>query len=403
MGDSLGIISVTVCVAGCLRTSVRTPVAAPMNLDPVTLTITFILLSVVLGTLLLFSWALNRKATALAWWAGAFWLIAIGIGSANLGQGQPAYVVLLGANALALLSYGALYTGCRIFNDRPISIPGILSGVAVWLCAFPFIYASQGYRLMLASLIACLYSILSAWELGRHRPRPLASPRVAVVLLLGLAAFNLSRAGLGITLTSVSWIDTFASRWSPSMALLLVVFGTTLAFMFLSMAKESIEFEYKRAALIDPLTGAPNRRAFMSNASRLLAGLEGRPASCLLFDLDNFKSINDRFGHDAGDRILTIFGEVLASHLPERSFGRLGGEEFGAILPLDSRAATMLADKIRHAFAAAGDESLGTAAKATVSAGCATGTGLDANTMLQHADAALYRAKRGGRNTVIAA
>src|SRR6478735_7447647 len=120
-----------------------------MVLDPVTLTVTFVLLSAVLGTLLLFSWALNRKATALAWWAGAFWLIAVGIGSANLGHGQPAYVVLLGANALALLSYGALYTGCRIFNDRPISVAGILSGVAVWLCAFPFIYASQGYRLML--------------------------------------------------------------------------------------------------------------------------------------------------------------------------------------------------------------------------------------------------------------
>jgi diguanylate cyclase (GGDEF)-like protein len=187
------------------------------------------------------------------------------------------------------------------------------------------------------------------------------------------------------------------------MALLLVVFGSTLAFMLLSMAKESIEFEYKQAALIDPLTGAPNRRAFMRNASRLLAGLEGRAASCLLFDLDNFKSINDRYGHDTGDRVLTIFGEVLASHLPERSFGRLGGEEFGAILSLDSRAAADLADTIRHAFAASAKEGLDGAARATVSVGCATGAGLDANVMLQRADEALYRAKRGGRNTVIAA
>jgi diguanylate cyclase (GGDEF)-like protein len=374
-----------------------------MVLDPATLTVTFVLLSAVLGLLLLFSWALNRKVTALAWWGSAFWLIAIGIGAANLGHGQPAYAVLLGANALALLSYGALYTGCRVFNGRPASARGALAGVAVWIAAFPFIASSQGYRLIMASLLACAYSIISAWELGRHAKRPLASPRVAVVLLLGLAAFNLSRAGLGVTLTSVSWIDAFASRWSPSMALLLVVFGSTLAFMLLSMAKESIEFEYKQAALIDPLTGAPNRRAFMRNASRLLAGLEGRAASCLLFDLDNFKSINDRYGHDTGDRVLTIFGEVLASHLPERSFGRLGGEEFGAILSLDSRAAADLADRIRHAFAASAKESLDGAAKATVSVGCATGAGLDANTMLQRADEALYRAKRGGRNTVIAA
>ena len=219
----------------------------------------------------------------------------------------------------------------------------------------------------------------------------------------GLAAFNLSRGVLGITLTSVSWIDTFASRWSPSMALLLVMFGPILAFMFLSMAKERVEFEYKQAALVDPLTGMPNRRAFMQNASQLLARLGNKPASCLLFDLDNFKAINDRYGHDAGDRILTIFGEVLAGHLPQRTFGRLGGEEFGAILPLDSREAALLADRIRHAFSAAGADTLGGLAKVTVSVGCVTGAGIYAGTMLRRADAALYQAKRGGRNIVIAA
>jgi diguanylate cyclase (GGDEF)-like protein len=377
--------------------------AASMVLDPATLTVAFVLLSAVLGTLLIFSWVLNRKVKALAWWGSAFWLIAVGIGSANLAQGQPAYAVLLVANALALLCYGVLYTGCRIFNGRSTPLTATLAGVAVWIGAFPFIYSSQGYRLIVASLITFAYSSLSAWELGRHAPRPLASSRAAVVLLLGLAAFNLSRGALGISLTSVSWIDTFASRWSPSMALLLVMFGPTLAFMFLSMAKESVEFEYRQAALVDPLTGAPNRRAFMENASRLLARLGNKPASCLLFDLDNFKAINDRHGHDAGDRILTIFGEILAKHLPQQSFGRLGGEEFGAILPLDSREAALLADQIRHAFSTVGAETLGGLVNVTVSVGCITGAGVDAGTLLRRADAALYQAKRSGRNIVIAA
>jgi diguanylate cyclase (GGDEF)-like protein len=377
--------------------------AASMVLDPATLTVAFVLLSAVLGTLLIFSWVLNRKVKALAWWGSAFWLIAVGIGSANLAQGQPAYAVLLVANALALLCYGVLYTGCRIFNGRSTPLTATLAGVAVWIGAFPFIYSSQGYRLIVASLITFAYSSLSAWELGRHAPRPLASSRAAVVLLLGLAAFNLSRGALGISLTSVSWIDTFASRWSPSMALLLVMFGPTLAFMFLSMAKESVEFEYRQAALVDPLTGAPNRRAFMENASRLLAWLGNKPASCLLFDLDNFKAINDRHGHDAGDRILTIFGEILAKHLPQQSFGRLGGEEFGAILPLDSREAALLADQIRHAFSTVGAETLGGLVNVTVSVGCITGAGVDAGTLLRRADAALYQAKRSGRNIVIAA
>ena len=404
MGDSAGIHSLRDGPWGfvCGRLA-ELHAAASMVLDPATLTVAFVLLSAVLGTLLLFSWVLNRKVQALAWWGSAFWFIALGIGSANLAQGQPAYAILLVANALALLCYGVLYTGCRIFNGRSAPLTATLAGVAVWVGAFPFIYSSHGYRLIVASLITFAYSALSAWELGRYAPRPLASSRVAVVLLLGLATFNLSRGTLGIALTSVSWIDTFASRWSPSMALLLVMFGPTLAFMFLSMAKEKVEFEYKQAALVDPLTGVPNRRAFMQNASLLLGRLGNRPASCLLFDLDNFKALNDGYGHDAGDRILTIFGEVLASHLPQGTFGRLGGEEFGAILPLASREAPLVADRIRHAFSTVGANTLGGSAAVTVSVGCITGTGIDAGTLLRGADAALYQAKRGGRNIVIAA
>lgn len=374
-----------------------------MVLDTATLTVAFVLLSAVLGTLLVFSWALSRKAKALAWWGSAFWLVALGIGSANLAHGHPGYAILLVANALVLVCYGALYTGCRVFNGRPAPLGLTMAGAAVWIGAFPFIYDSQGYRLIVASLVTFAYSSLSAWELARHAALPLASSRITVVLMLGLAAFNLSRGVLGISLTSVSWIDTFASRWSPSMALLLVMYGPTLAFMFLSMAKESLKFEYKQAALIDPLTGAPNRRAFMQNATRFLARLGNGPASCLLFDLDNFKSINDRYGHDAGDRVLTIFGEVLAKHLPRQSFGRLGGEEFGAILPLDSRDAARLADRIRDAFSTAGAQALGGTADVTVSVGCATAAGADAATLLRKADAALYQAKRSGRNVVIAA
>jgi diguanylate cyclase (GGDEF)-like protein len=275
--------------------------------------------------------------------------------------------------------------------------------VAIWIGAFPFIYDSQGYRLMLASLLTGSYAALSAWELGRHQVASLASQRVAVALLLGLALFNFSRGLLGLSWVSIPWVAAFASRWSSEMALFLVVFTPTLAFMFLSMAKERLKFEYKQAALVDPLTNVPNRRAFLQNAARLLGQLGNRPASCLLFDLDNFKTINDRYGHEAGDRILTVFGQVLAGHLPKRTFGRLGGEEFAAIVPLDTGEAAALADKIRHAFAAAGKAALGGQAEVTVSAGCATGVRIGAAALLQKADSALYRAKSSGRNIVIAA
>jgi diguanylate cyclase (GGDEF)-like protein len=339
----------------------------------------------------------------MAWWGSSFWLIALGIGWANLGKGAPSALVLLLANGLGLLSYGALYVGCWVFNDRRVTLLHGGLGVAVWACAFPFIHDSQGLRLMTASVLTGAYAVLSAWELARHAAQMLASQRVAVVLLSGLALFSFLRALLGLSLTSVSWIDSFAQRWSSEMALFLVVIGPTLAFMFLSMAKERLKLEYKQAALIDDLTGIPNRRSFLQEASKLLDRLNGRRASCLLFDPDNFKTINDRHGHAAGDRILGVFARTLVENLPRRSFGRLGGEEFAAILPVDARDAAAIAEKIRHDFAAAGKAALGSGEEVTVSVGCATRPGAKPEDLLQRADNALYRAKESGRNLVVAA
>ena len=374
-----------------------------MVLDPATLTVAFVLLSAVLGTLLIFSWTLNHRLIAMVWWGSAFWLIGLGIGWANLGEGPPGYTVLLLANALGVLSYGALYVGCRVFNRRRVTVLHGGLGVGVWVCAFPFIHDSQGLRLILASLVSGTYAILSAWELARHATQILASQRVAVVLLFGLAGFSFLRGLLGVSLTSVAWIDSFAARWSPGMALFLVIIGPTLAFMFLSMTKERLKHEYKQAALVDDLTGIPNRRAFLQEASRLLDRLNGRPASCLLFDLDNFKAINDRHGHAAGDRILGVFASMLTEHLPRGSFGRLGGEEFAAILAVEARDAAAIAEKIRHSFAAAGKAALASDEEVTVSIGCATMSAAKAEDLLRRADHALYRAKESGRNLVVAA
>ncbi|WP_114769816.1 GGDEF domain-containing protein [Microvirga subterranea] len=373
-----------------------------MALDPATLGAVFVLLSIVLGGLLIFSWALNRAVQALAWWGGAFCLVAIGIAVANLLPGPAGYPTLFVANALVMVGYGSMYAGCRSFNGRGGWVAAVLTGACIWMLAFWPIHDNAPARLMALSCLAAAYAGLAAWELWRHEARPLASQRVAVVLLAALAFFNVCRGLLGLTLSSIFWIDVFAKRWSAEMALFLVVYGPTLAFMFLSMAKERTEFDYKLAALVDPLTGVPNRRAFLKNARELLSRHVGRPASCLLFDLDNFKRVNDNYGHEAGDRILSVFGETLARHLPRRSFGRLGGEEFGAILPLPERDAVKLAETVRHAFASSGQDALGFRAEVTVSVGCATAVDAEAEEMLRQADIALYRAKDGGRNAVVA-
>ncbi len=374
-----------------------------MTLDPATLNVAFVLLSVVLGALLLFAWRLNPKVHALSLWGVAFCLIAGGIAVANMGRASGSYVELLIGNALGLLSYTALYAGCRKFNGRKWFVPAMMTGPVLWLLAYPFIYDRPEYRLILVSLLTGVYAWACAWELSRHAAQPLASQRVAIILLILLGVLNILRSGLAFSLTSIPWIDALAGRWSSEMALFLVVFAPTLAFIFLSMAKESVELGYKRAAFIDPLTGIPNRRAFMQHADQMLKDAEGEPVSCLVFDLDNFKGINDRYGHEMGDRILIMFGQILVYHLPQKSFGRLGGEEFAAIMPTGMEAAADLAEAVRAAFSKASRAILGSGAQVTVSVGCSTSSQATVQALLQEADLALYRAKDHGRNIVISA
>jgi diguanylate cyclase (GGDEF)-like protein len=371
-----------------------------MNLDPATLGFVFILTTVVLGSLLLFSWLLNRTIKALAWWSGAFFLTFFGMAFVSLGQGHPSMQVLLVANGFMALAYGSLYAGCRAFNGRSGLLVAATSGLGVWLLAFLIILNNASARLALMSAIAAVYSILSAWELWKHGPERLASQAVVVPLLIGLGIFNIFRGMLGFSVSSTLWISAFTQRWSSEMALVLVVYMPALAFVFLSMAKEKVEVGYKQAALVDPLTGLPNRRAFFKHASRLVKNSGPAPISCLLFDLDHFKSVNDRFGHDLGDHILTLFSQVLKRSLPKNSYGRLGGEEFAAIMPVPKPEAEALAEHVRATFAALAKTVKGAQTDGTVSIGCASLTNASVRQLLQEADIALYRAKANGRNAV---
>jgi len=125
-----------------------------------------------------------------------------------------------------------------------------------------------------------------------------------------------------------------------------------------------------------------------------------------MFDLDHFKSINDRFGHDAGDDALRTFAATASSNMRgDDIIGRLGGEEFAAILPGRADTAFMVAERVRLAFEAAGVTIAGHDMNATVSIGAAESPAETANVaaLLTRADEALYQAKTSGRNRVVIA
>ena len=198
----------------------------------------------------------------------------------------------------------------------------------------------------------------------------------------------------------------YGSVWLTVLSFEALLFTISIAFILLAMAKERTELRHRTAAMVDPLTGIANRRSFMQDAAQLAKRhiANPRPTAVLLIDLDHFKSINDRFGHALGDRTLEIF--ALAARHSVRStdlLGRLGGEEFAAVLADTTREkAAAVAERIRSSFAHAALEVDNHPVGATVSIGvvhCQDAV-LDVHELLAQADQALYCAKENGRNRV---
>jgi diguanylate cyclase (GGDEF)-like protein len=179
-----------------------------------------------------------------------------------------------------------------------------------------------------------------------------------------------------------------------------------LAFLLLNMTKERTELQHKIASLIDPLSGVPNRRAFLDGANRLLMqqSLDFEPLAVLLFDLDRFKAINDQLGHGTGDTVLQIFAATATHTLgSDVMFGRIGGEEFAAVMPVgDLGEAVAIADRVRRNFSTAAAEYGADDLLPSVSVGVTLGCDpkLPVAGLLASADLALYRAKANGRNRV---
>jgi diguanylate cyclase (GGDEF)-like protein len=161
--------------------------------------------------------------------------------------------------------------------------------------------------------------------------------------------------------------------------------------------------------MIDPLSGVANRRAFLEGAAQLWKqqSFDFEPLAVLVFDLDHFKDINDRFGHSTGDTVLQIFAATASRVLGEAAaFGRIGGEEFAAVLPVeDVDEAVLVADLVRRSFAAEAAAYSRGDLHPSVSVGVVTACDPDRpmRDFLADADRALYRAKALGRNRVEAA
>ncbi|HEX8777508.1 MAG TPA: GGDEF domain-containing protein, partial [Rhodanobacter sp.] len=177
---------------------------------------------------------------------------------------------------------------------------------------------------------------------------------------------------------------------------------------FLLMYNETVQAELHRLARTDPLTGTLNRLALDEESARLF-GVTSRPntLAALIIDVDHFKRVNDDFGHATGDRVLAALAAAIRWRLqPPAVLGRMGGEEFLALLPGTGLAEAMaLAERLRVAVAMMQPLPDVGVPGITISVGIAACRleDTEVQTLVRRADRALYDAKRAGRNRVVAA
>jgi diguanylate cyclase (GGDEF)-like protein len=357
------------------------------------------------GCLLLLSWLQHRKVNALALWGFGFITASLATTLIIVLRGAiPDFWSIVVGNALLAAAYGILWSGARTFDDKKVSILLALIGVVFWLiaCSIGPIYARPEARATMIAAIGIVYTLLVVFELWRGRGDEVWRWPIMVLLLAHAAAIPIHIPLAG------GWIHPDPSDLD---LLTFAIFEGAFvcicaAYLFGGLAKDRIAARYRRASLTDPLTGVVNRRGFLHSGERLLmrARFAREPMALILFDLDRFKSINDRYGHITGDEVLISFCRLATSHLrPNDLFGRVGGEEFASLLPNTGRHdALRLAERVRKAFEASFHTSGQYAFSSTVSVGVAISDDERSvlNALLIAADQALYRAKALGRNRV---
>jgi diguanylate cyclase (GGDEF)-like protein len=377
-----------------------------MSLDTATLYLVAAMVAAMLGAMLLF-FGRQENIPALMWWGAAYLLGAASVAVWTLASSTLGAMYSLALNAIGFVACGMVWNAARVFHGRKPNLPGLLFGAIAWVAAVMALAPqASAMRLTIGAGIVAVYAALTAAELWSERRKTLQKrwPAVAVPVLHGFVLM------LPILLGDLlrPHDDGFSSSiWVTVFSVELVLYAVGTVFVIFMLVSERTVTAHKTAASMDPLTGMLNRRGFAEATSRVIEreANAGRPATVLIFDIDHFKSINDRFGHPAGDEVLRLFATIVLNTLRITDLsGRIGGEEFAAFLPCPLEEGVIAAERVREAFECSGIVVEDGPVDTTVSIGVAGGpAGTELEVLLAAADAALYQAKRNGRNRVEAA
>ncbi len=343
----------------------------------------------------------------LRYWAQALLLQGLGwLGFLFQGVASGLVAVVL-ANTLLVLGTQRIGHAIHLFFDRPLPWRRDLSmavATVVWLMLCHWVWPVFSAR-VIGVTVAVTWPLVAAILLFvRHARRPWPTSYRVVVAFLAAPALVLWLRALNQVVGTP--VDTMVAVHPAQIALHMVASFTpaATALGFALMVATRLHDDLREVAFTDPLTGLANRRRVESLARPWIDDPQA-PLSALMIDVDHFKRVNDRFGHDAGDEALVWLGSHLRVQARATDLvGRLGGEEFVMLLPgTTALDAAVLAERLRATVAAVpmsfvdhGEWPL------TISIGVAARTpgDTDVRDLLRRADDAMYAAKRGGRNRV---
>lgn len=311
------------------------------------------------------------------------------------------------ANGLLAASIFLLASGTRIFFGQPsgwkIGAAAVIAFVAL-ISWFTWIQPDFNLRVGLASL---LHASATIWLALIVRRAPAAVSRYSrgycVTVAFAEAAIHAVRGTLYVI--SPAQHGVFESTVLNLASFSIGTLGMPALIIGLMMlAHDRLRSTLERQIDVDELTGAASRRAFLRHAERLLtqAQRDGQAVSIAMIDIDWFKRLNDTFGHSGGDTVLRHFVDTALASLRDHDLlGRLGGEEFGILMPgADASRIRQWLDRLREQLAQSGLHLDQQAVSYTFSAGvvdCSHAPSL--NHALKLADRLLYQAKESGRNT----
>lgn len=385
-------------------------------LDLRTLSIILTLISAILGVLLILIWRTNKTYPGFGFWLVSNLPITAGLLLLSLRGVAPDLVTTIIANDLTFAGILISTYGNRKFLGLADGKEFIIALFALYASALQYLRylnAPASYWIITISLFSVINGGLVTFDFGRAwlKEKNSTYKLVSVIYLL-YSCLTLLRAIFTYLFSNIR--ELYTPDWIQSLSFMMfIVFAVSWTFIYMILNNERLQqelkatkAEFERLATTDFLTGTNNNRRFyeLGNVEINRARRFRHSMTLIMFDIDHFKRINDTYGHDAGDRVLIAVADICNFNLREQDIlGRLGGEEFGVILPYTKiDVGKTIAERLRRAFAETDIVLPSETIKVTASFGltelCKEDTQL--KDLLNRADAALYEAKQSGRNQV---